>query len=215
MSMTRSVGRTRRLPSFVRRGAFVLLALITAATLYVHEGYLFRPHDPLWAHFRPFRWWLLPHVIAGVIALVVGPLQFSTTIRTRSFALHRWTGRVYAAASLVASALSVYIVIVFEDPLNRWVMGSMGGLWFITTVFAWLAARNREIGQHRLWAARSYCFTLTFVATRFVPDVILTGMGFFGFTTLYWALIVLCLVAPDLIMNGRAVLPWRGRGTAS
>jgi len=197
------------LPTFLKRGAVIFLALLTLATLYVHEAYVFKPADPEWSHLAPFRWWLVPHIACGAIALLIAPLQFSATIRRRSLKLHRWLGRIYVCAVLVASSLSLYIVLVFEDPANRWVMGTMGGLWLVTTVFAWLAARNRNLLQHRLWIGRSYCLTFTFVTTRFIPDMILPGMGYVGTTALYWVIIVLSLMIPDLLVNGGALLPWR------
>jgi hypothetical protein len=199
------------LPTAVKRGAFLFLTLLTLATLYVHEAYVFKPADPEWARLAQFRWWLVPHIVAGAVAFVVAPLQFSATLRRRSLTLHRWLGRLYVCAVIVASSLSLYIVLVFEDPANRWVMGTMGGLWLVTTIFAWLAARNRNLIQHRLWIGRSYCLTFTFVTTRFIPDMVLPGLGYVGTTALYWVIIVLSLVIPDLLVNGGALLPWRRR----
>jgi uncharacterized membrane protein len=191
----------------LKRVLFGFLALLTLATLYVHEGYVLRPTDPQWAHLFPFRWWLIPHVAGGATALVLGPLQFSTAFRRRWPALHRWLGRVYAVAVIVASSLSLYIVLTFEAPVNHWVMGVMGGLWLATTLFAWAAARSRNFAQHVLWMARSYGLTFTFVTTRFIPDVIFPGLDYYGTTALYWVLIVLSLLLPDILLNGRALWP--------
>ena len=88
-------------------------------------------------------------------------------------------------------------------------MGAMGALWLATTQFAWLAARNRNFIQHQLWVGRSYCLTLTFVATRFVPDLILPGLDYVKMTALYWLFIVVSLIVPDLVVNGRALSPFR------
>ena len=198
--------------TLAKRGVIGAAALLTLATLATHEAYVLRPHDPEWAHLAPFRWWLAPHVVGGAIALCLAPLQFSTTLRRRNPALHRWLGRVYMTAALIASALSVYIVARFEVMANWWAMGTMGALWGITTAFAWLAARNRDYRQHQLWVGRSVCLTFTFVATRFVPDILLPGLDYVNMTALYWAFIVLSMIAPDVVMNGRALAPWaRGR----
>jgi uncharacterized membrane protein len=190
----------------VKRVVFAGLALMTLLTIYEHETPLLKASDPEWAHIAPFRWWLLPHVITAAVALVVGPFQFSGSVRRRSLALHRWLGRVYVIAVLAASSLALYIGVAFEDPANRWLMGTMAGLWLVATAFAWLAARNRDINQHRLWITRSYCLTFTFVLTRLIPDMILPGMGYVGVTALYWVLIVGSLLAPDLMVNGRSIV---------
>jgi uncharacterized membrane protein len=185
----------------VKRAAFFGLFIVTLATIWVHERYVLRPHDPLWAHFHPFRWWLLPHVITGVVALGLGPLQFSNTVRRWNPDVHRWLGRIYVVAALVSSLLALYIVMVYETPNNRWVMGAMAGLWFLTTACAWISALRRDFIQHKLWVGRSYGLTFTFVATRFLPDLVWPGMDYYGYTALYWMLIVISLVLPDLVIG--------------
>lgn len=193
----------------VKRIVILAAFLATLGTLVTHEAYVLRPADPMWKHLAPFRWWLLPHVAGGMIAFLVAPLQFSTTLRRRWPALHRWLGRLYVVAALIASALSVYIVVRFELQANWWVMGTMGGLWFLTTLFAWLAARNRNFVQHQLWIGRSFGLTFTFVLTRIIPDEVLPGLDYVKMTALYWAFIVASLIVPDLVVNGRALWPRR------
>lgn len=193
----------------VKHAAMLAILLVTIATILIHEASLLRPGDPTFARLSTFRWWLIPHVAGGAVALVIGPLQFSSTLRRRFPALHRWLGRIYVLAVTIAASLSLYIILAFEDQANWWVMGAMGALWLMTTQFAWLSARNRSFAQHQLWIGRSYCLTLTFVATRFVPDRILPGLDYVKMTALYWLFIVLSLVIPDLVVNGRALSLWR------
>ena len=191
----------------LKRGVALLLLAVTLATIWIHEAWVLRPSDPEWSHLAPIRWWLAPHILASATALVIGPLQFSSTLRMQSKILHRWLGRIYVTAAIIASILALYIVLTFEEPFNRWVMGSMAALWLITTLFAWIAARNRSFVQHRLWVYRSYGLTFTFVTTRFIPDVVFTGMDYYSMTALYWLLIVASLILPDLVIGGRALLP--------
>jgi uncharacterized membrane protein len=182
------------------------LFLLTLATLLTHEAYVLRPGDPLLIHLAPMTPWLIPHIAGGTIAFLVAPLQFSTTIRQRNPALHRWLGRLYMIACIVSSILSVWIVLRFELKANWAVMGAMGGLWLLTTVLAWLAIRARDIRQHQLWIGRSFGLTFTFVLTRIIPDFVLPGMDYAGVTALYWAFIVTALILPDIILNGRSLL---------
>lgn len=193
----------------MKRTVMLTAFLATLGTLLTHEAYVLRPADPMWAHLRPFRWWLLPHVTGGMIAFLVAPLQFSTTLRRRWPAWHRWVGRLYVVAALIASALSVFIVVRFEVQANWWVMGTMGGLWFLTTLFAWLAALNRSFVQHQLWIGRSFGLTFTFVLTRIIPDQVFPGLDYVKMTALYWGFIVASLIVPDLVVNGRALWPRR------
>lgn len=193
----------------VKRIAILLAFLLTLATLLTHEAYVLRPGDPMWTHLSSFRWWLLPHVGGGVVAFLLAPLQLSTTLRRRLPRLHRLLGRVYVGAVLVSASLSIYIVVRFEFELNWWVMGTMGALWFLTTLFAWFAALNRNFVQHRLWIGRSLGLTYTFVLTRIIPDALLPGLDHDRTTALYWGFIVASLIVPDLIVNGRALVPVR------
>ncbi|HEX4736237.1 MAG TPA: DUF2306 domain-containing protein [Allosphingosinicella sp.] len=192
-----------------KRGVMVLAGLITVATLLTHEAYVVRPADPMWAHLAPLRWWLLPHIAGGALAFLLAPLQFSSTLRRRRPRLHRLLGRFYVGACLVAASLSIVIVIRFEIEANWWAMGTMGALWFLTTLFAWFAALNRNFIQHRLWMGRSVGLIYTFVLTRIIPDAVLPGLDYEKMTALYWAFIVAALLVPDLVLNGRALLPVR------
>ena len=96
------------------------LVLVTIATIVIHEGSLLQPGDPTLARLATFRWWLFPHVTGGAIALIVGPLQFSSTLRRRFPALHRWVGRLYVLAVTLSASLSLYIIVRFEDQVNWW-----------------------------------------------------------------------------------------------
>ena len=64
---------------------------------------------PKWKHYEPFKWWLLPHGVAGACALLLGPMQFSERLRYRFRKLHRVLGRIYAAGVFIAAPLGIYI----------------------------------------------------------------------------------------------------------
>lgn len=186
--------------SALKRSTVLALMVLTGVTIAVHEAYVLHPDAPQWTHLAPFKDWLIPHVAAGAVALLLGPLQFSTTIRRRNIALHRWFGRAYVGAALLSSVLALYIIAVFEAPSSRWVMGTMAALWLVTTAFAWFAALSHNIPQHQLWIARSYCFTFTFTLTRFGLDIVWPGLDHDGVTAFYWVLNVLCLIVPDIVL---------------
>lgn len=194
----------------LKRAAILAVFGLTLATLLTHEAYVLRPADPMWKHLAPMRKWIIPHVGFGMLAFLITPLQFSTTLRRRWPQVHRWLGRTYVVAALISSILSVYIVVRFEVQANWWVMGAMGGLWTLTTLFGWLAARNRNFVQHQLWMGRSFGLAFTFVLTRIIPDQVLPGLDYAKMTALYWGFIVASLVLPDLVVNGRALFAAAG-----
>jgi hypothetical protein len=74
---------------------FAGIAVMVAYVLYHNESFLIDPMHPVWQHYEPFKWWLLPHGLAGACALVLAPMQFSDRLRARLAKVHRITGRVY------------------------------------------------------------------------------------------------------------------------
>ena len=109
--------------------------------------------------------WLLlfPHALCGVTALLVGPLQFSSRLRTRNLKLHRTLGRVYVYSVFIAATMGVRIA--WGRPLMV-ATCVQAGAWVVCTLAALLTARNRQIVQHRQWMVRSYAVTFTFISLR-------------------------------------------------
>lgn len=188
----------------LKRFTMLGLMVLTIVTIWIHEAYFFRGPSPQLDRLMPIMSILAPHIATGAFALLLGPLQFSTTLRRKSLTLHRWLGRTYMVAVLISSILALYITVTFEAPSARWVMGTMAALWLITTIFAWAAAASRNIPQHKLWISRSYLFTFTFTTTRFAIDVIWPGIDGEGVTNFYWVLNIACLVIPDFVMWANA-----------
>jgi len=44
---------------------------------------------------------LVPHVLGGLLAILIGPLQFWARLRRDYVQVHRWSGRVYLAGVVV------------------------------------------------------------------------------------------------------------------
>jgi uncharacterized membrane protein len=106
---------------------------------------------------------LIPHTLAGVIALLAGPLQFSSRIRQRYTMFHRVLGRIYVICVFVGSFTGIALA-AGRPGLPGTSM--QAAAWMVCTVAAFLTARNRQIIQHRQWMARSYAVTFTFVSSR-------------------------------------------------
>src|SRR5687767_8280841 len=56
-----------------------------------------------------YKWWLLGHIVGGLVALVTGPFQFSQTFRKKYLAVHRWLGRIYLTAILIGVISATYL----------------------------------------------------------------------------------------------------------
>jgi uncharacterized membrane protein len=131
---------------------------------------------------------LIPHTLAGIFALLIGPINFSSRIRQRHIQLHRVLGRVYVISVFVGSFTG--IALAWGRPgLPGTTMQAVA--WMVCTTAAFLTARNRQITVHRQWMARSYAVTFTFVSSRVLNLVpaywshlgdVLSAVGVIAFT---------------------------------
>src|SRR6266851_9310080 len=54
--------------------------------------------DDLFAHYPILT---LVHILPGLLFMMLGPLQFSSTIRARHLRWHRWSGRIFVSCGVV------------------------------------------------------------------------------------------------------------------
>jgi Predicted membrane protein (DUF2306) len=131
---------------------------------------------------------LIPHALCGTVALLTGPLQFSTQFRQRHLRFHRVAGRMYFI-SVIIGAFTGIALAAGRPGLPGTAM--QGAAWIVCTSAAVIAARNRQIIVHRQWMARSYAVTFTFVSSRVLNLVpaywshlgdVLSAVGVIAFT---------------------------------
>ena len=192
------------------------MGILTALVLYSRALFLFDPSNPHWKHIAPFQWLLLPHAIFGMIALLLGPLQFSSRLRAKNLPLHRVIGRTYVTCVLISAPIATYMGVTFEPPPLGIEQYAQGGLWFACTLIAFLAIRKRNVALHKVWMVRSYAMTFIFVASRF--DILpWMKMNLAQVTDLLWYLIVGAFFLPDLWNAAIALLASRSpmKGTAT
>jgi uncharacterized membrane protein len=151
----------------------------------------------------------LPHALAGTIALLIGPFQFSTRLRQRNLGLHRILGKVYVGA-VVLSALTSLIISHHLDIVDQpetyifWETVAQAGLWLLATLAAWITARNHHIAAHRQWMIRSYTITFVFVSSRIpMPLPVIQHMSDTGFTIFLFLLLIVSVISPDIYFSWR------------
>jgi uncharacterized membrane protein len=147
------------------------------------------------------RFLLFPHALCGTLALLSGPLQFSSRLRRKHLQFHRILGRVYVFSVLIAATLALILTQGSGLEQGTYVQA---GAWIICTLAALLTARNRQIAQHRQWMIRSYAVTFTFVSLR----VLNVWPSYLQMTTpqLTYTIIVgtfLSVFLPDIAFNWR------------
>jgi len=115
------------------------------------------------------RWWLLVHLSAGTVALLLAPVQYWLGTTRQRLALHRRLGQGYLGAVAISSVAAVGLAL---GNVISWVYGlgllGLNAAWVTTTGMAWLAILRRRIDQHREWMIRSIVVTFGFVWFRMI-----------------------------------------------
>lgn len=103
------------------------------------------------------------HFAAGGIILVLGCIQLIGAVRVRFPALHRWIGRVYVAASLLAGIGGLTFIAV-KGTVGGTVMNigfaMYGVLMIVCAVQTYRHARARRLEVHRAWALRLFALAI-------------------------------------------------------
>jgi uncharacterized membrane protein len=186
---------------------FGFIAFMLAYVIPHDESFLVHPKDPTWLHYEPFKWWLLPHGLAGACAILLGPLQFSERLRRRYRKLHRVLGSFYVAGVFVAAPLGVYIQYFQERmgvPRSFSIAAAVDAtLWMITTGIAMVFILKGKIQEHRQWMTRSVAVALVFLEVRVIGGV--TGwenLDAHATETIVWACLAFSILSADLVLQG-------------
>lgn len=118
------------------------------------------------------------HLLVAAIVTLSGLLQVVPKIRSAAPTFHRWNGRVYVSAAIIASLTGI----VFG-----WSRGTAGGagqgvgitinglLILLCAVQAWRYARARDFACHRRWALRLF--------------LVASGVWFFRVGLMMWLIV--------------------------
>jgi uncharacterized membrane protein len=163
-------------------------------------------------HLRDRPWALYAHVAASALALAVLPVQFSATLRRRWRALHRWSGRAYGVAVLIASISALSLALGTENSaLSAAGFGTLSLLWLATTARGIWLARAGRISEHQSWMIRSAALTFAAVTLRiYLPLSMVAGVEFgIAYAAISW----LCWL-PNLLVAEALLLRRRARSNA-
>jgi hypothetical protein len=92
----------------------------------------------------------LIHVIPGLLFMVLGPLQFSATIRARHLRWHRWSGRVFVVCALIIgiSALVMTLTMQSIGGVNQAAATILFGTFFVVALCkAFWHIRRRQFAR--------------------------------------------------------------------
>jgi hypothetical protein len=117
------------------------------------------------AQMRPADWiaslGIGMHYFMGAVLVLAWPILFSAQIRVRHRAVHRWTGRVYVSAGLLAGVGGLSFILAHHDGGAPHIAFALwGAVMMLSAAKAYLHARARRFDLHRAWAIRLFAMVL-------------------------------------------------------
>lgn len=187
--------------NFLNTGLLFFLSIGVAG--YAAFAYGFLPlgslvHPDMKANFLEHALGVYTHIFASIVALALGPFQFSTRLRQNNVALHRWMGRVYLSIGVLVGGLSgLYISqFAYGGTVARLGFAMLAASWLYTGARAYFAIRRRAIEEHRKWMVRNFALTFAAVTLRiYLPFSFVVGVDF---AVAYGIIAWLCWV-PNLV----------------
>jgi len=170
----------------------------------------FASPDDLFARY-PFL--TLVHIVPGLLFMVLGPLQFSATIRARHLQWHRWSGRIFVICGVVIGISA--LVMSFDMPaiggLNQAAATTLFATFFLFALCkAFWHIRRREVALHREWMIRAFSVGLAVATIRPIIGMFFAASRFSGLTpheffgTGFWIGFVLHLIAAETLIHRTA-----------
>ena len=204
-----------------RRGLASTLGFLAVAGLAFIAGFAlpyFTLNEERFANFWPIRGWLLVHIVAGIGALLSGPLQLWWGITDRRIETHRKLGIAYVVCVAIGAVSGIPLAIYTDHGVISAV--ALLGLvlaWSLTTGMAYLAIRRHLYEQHKEWMIRSYVVTFAFVTARIGVGLFSVGLGAApgtaDFNTAFaigiWLSWTVPLLLTEAILQGRKILAVR------
>lgn len=148
------------------------------------------------------------HTMGGAVAVLIGPFQLLTKLRTSLPRVHVWMGRVYLFAVFCGALGGLY----FSANSDAGMAGNIGFatlaiFWLYSGTQAYLAIRRGDVQTHRRWMLRNYALTFAAATLRIqLPLLIIGGVAFqVAYTTVAWS---------SWVPNWLAVEWWLRKGKA-
>lgn len=190
-----------------------LMAFLSVGVGLYGLAYLVLGHEAFGAEVRAngfnttvWPYTLLVHAAFAGVALALGPFQFVRSVRAKRPKLHRWMGRTYVAACVIAGvAGGLLSPFTFAGPIAGAGFLLLALAWLWTTLMAYRRAVARDFADHERWMIRSFSLALAAVTLRiYLPIAGVTGLPFLeSYIAIAWLAWVPNLIAAELYIRAR------------
>jgi uncharacterized membrane protein len=158
--------------------AAIFLALLGLAVAVRRSVLLLRPPRAVSARYNPARaldrafddrrTLTLVHIVPAMLFMILGPLQFVRSLRAKYPQIHRWSGRIFLAVSVVVGLTG--LTLAFGKTVGgvdeKAAIALFGSFFLIALAKALRHALRREFAQHREWMIRGYAIGLAVATIR-------------------------------------------------
>ncbi|MEZ4726940.1 MAG: DUF2306 domain-containing protein [Caldilineaceae bacterium] len=194
-----------RKPGLWQKIGWAFLLLMAMYPVLISSGYLtLKPEDFSFAEqkavYSAHHTMLMVHILASMLAIVIGPFQFLPNLRKgRRLKLHRWLGRAYLVSVLFGGLSGLYMAqFGYGGVITELGFATLAILWLFSGYMAYQHIRNKEIEGHRQWMIRNYALTLAGAMLRVWMPIAVVVLGI-EFVTAYRAIAWLCWL-PNLLV---------------
>jgi uncharacterized membrane protein len=195
--------------------AFLGLAVATRRSIVLLKpGTLSSRNNPaaaLDAHFANQRTLTLAHILPAMLFMVLGPLQFVRSLRSKYPQFHCWSGRTFLTASAVVGVTGLTMAWgkTIGGVDEKAAITLFGTFFLIALAKALWHALRHEFWLHREWMIRGYAIGLAVATIRpimgaFFAAALIRGhvpepKEFFG--TAFWIGFTLQMIAAEIWIN--------------
>jgi Predicted membrane protein (DUF2306) len=97
-------------PKLYLRFALIVFLMLFAGKFIIKDALPYFGFDKeIFGHYWIVKWPLIGHISGGILALIIGLFQFSKAFLSKFMTTHRWLGRIYLTAILIATISATYM----------------------------------------------------------------------------------------------------------
>lgn len=148
------------------------------------------------------------HRIGGALYLILGVMQFTPSIRARRPTLHRWSGRVFVALSIVAAVSGAYMALAFGyEPGERAPSVLFAAVMIVSALMAVYEIRRGRVEAHRAWVTRCFAVGLGIATIRVMAVIALHTTPWTTrqlITPIFWIGWTVTLAIAELLVRRRS-----------
>ncbi|NQZ78759.1 MAG: DUF2306 domain-containing protein [Ekhidna sp.] len=177
--------------------------VVMASSYFLHSENAFLDSKRLAAEVW-YVWVFKSHIGSGMIAILVGAINFFQFKKPAKINLHKVLGSIYIVSIFASSFLGLVAAqFATGGMVTRLGFSCLALIWFYTTLQAYLKVKSGNIVDHKIWMYRSYAVTMSAFSLRLFLLISLFNLA--PFIEVYqfasWACWICNLLICELILS--------------